>query len=116
MTAGDAERGPYCHAVDRRNSGSYDASHFIRSMKGIHIMVDRRTRVCCLLIAAALATAATAMAHHSFAMFDQTKPVTLNGTVTEFQWTNPHAYIEIDVADEKGAIQHWSVEMGSPSI
>lgn len=56
------------------------------------------------------------MAHHSFAMFDQTKQVTLTGTVTVFEWTNPHAYIEIDVPDEKGGITHWSVEMGSPSI
>jgi hypothetical protein len=49
-------------------------------------------------------------------MFDQTKQVTISGTVTEFQWTNPHVYIEIDVTDETGAVKHWSVEMGSPSI
>jgi hypothetical protein len=55
-------------------------------------------------------------AHHSFAMFDTTKRVTLTGTVTAFEWTNPHAYIELDVADEKGAIRHWSIELGSPSI
>lgn len=60
--------------------------------------------------------AGSAAAHHSFSMFDQTKQVTLNGTVTAFEWTNPHAYIEVDVADEKGAVKHWSVEMGSPSI
>jgi hypothetical protein len=58
----------------------------------------------------------TALAHHSFVMFDQTKQVTLTGSVTAFEWTNPHAYIEIDVPGEKGALQHWSVEMGSPSI
>ncbi|HYR86122.1 MAG TPA: DUF6152 family protein [Terriglobia bacterium] len=57
-----------------------------------------------------------ALAHHSFAMFDQTKPTTLTGTVTAFEWTNPHAYIEMDVTDEKGAVKHWSVELGSPSI
>ena len=57
-----------------------------------------------------------AMAHHSFAMFDQSKPTTLTGTVTAFEWTNPHAYIELDVADEKGAVKHWSIELGSPSI
>ena len=53
--------------------------------------------------------------HHSFAMFDTTKTTTLTGTVTEFQWTNPHVYIEIDVP-ENGATKHWSVELGSPSI
>jgi uncharacterized protein DUF6152 len=62
-----------------------------------------------------LAVASTAVAHHSFAMFDQTKQVTLTGTVTAFEWTNPHAYIEIDVS-ENGSVKHWSVEMGSPSI
>jgi len=67
--------------------------------------------------AAILAVASgTAFAHHSFAMFDTTKRVTLSGTVTAFEWTNPHAYIELDVPDEKGAIKHWSIELGSPSI
>jgi hypothetical protein len=56
------------------------------------------------------------VAHHSFAMFDSTKTTTLIGTVTEFQWTNPHSYIEMDVPNETGAVKHWSVEMGSPSI
>jgi hypothetical protein len=69
-----------------------------------------------MLAAVVLAGAFAAIAHHSFAMFDQSKQVTLNGTVTAFEWTNPHAYIEIDVPDEKGAVKHWSVELGSPSI
>ena len=55
------------------------------------------------------------MAHHSFAMFDTTKAITVTGTVTKFEWTNPHAYIEIDVPEGTSA-KHWSVEMGSPSI
>jgi len=63
-----------------------------------------------------LAVFMAAMLHHSFSMFDQTKQVNLTGTVTAFEWTNPHAYIEVDVPDEKGAVKHWSVEMGSPSI
>jgi len=69
-----------------------------------------------LLAAAILTAAGTASAHHSFAMFDQTKQITLIGTVSAFEWTNPHAYIEMDVPDEKGTLKHWSVEMGSPSI
>lgn len=56
------------------------------------------------------------LAHHSFTMFDTSKSITITGTVTEFQWTNPHSYIEIDVPDESGAVKHWSIEMGSPSI
>jgi uncharacterized protein DUF6152 len=53
--------------------------------------------------------------HHSFAMFDTTKQVTLVGTVTAFEWTNPHAYIELDVPGD-GAVKHWTIELGSPSI
>ena len=56
------------------------------------------------------------LAHHSFAMFDTAKRVTLAGTVTAFEWTNPHAYIELDVPDEGGRVKHWSVELGSTSI
>ena len=55
-------------------------------------------------------------AHHSFAMFDTSKRVTMSGTVTAFEWTNPHVYIELDVPDDKGAVKHWSIELGSPSI
>jgi hypothetical protein len=70
-----------------------------------------------IVLTLALATAAIpVMAHHSFAMFDSTKQTTLTGTVTDFQWTNPHSYIELDVPNESGVVKHWSVEMGSPSI
>jgi hypothetical protein len=57
----------------------------------------------------------TAIAHHSFAMFDRDKEVTLVGTVREFQWTNPHAFIEMDVPDAKGAAEKWSIELNSPN-
>ena len=54
------------------------------------------------------------LAHHSFAMFDQAKEVRLVGTVKEFQWTNPHAFIHVEVAqgDEKGI---WDIELNSPN-
>ena len=55
-------------------------------------------------------------AHHSFTMFDVSKQVTLAGSVTSFEWTNPHVYIEIDVASDTGGVKHWSIELGSPSI
>lgn len=67
-------------------------------------------------LAAALLLAVPGVAHHSFTMFDTSKQITITGTVTEFQWTNPHSYIEIDVPDANGAMKHWSIEMGSPSI
>ena len=68
------------------------------------------------VLAMATLLAISAQAHHSFTMFDTTKMVTMTGTVTSFEWTNPHSYIEIDVPDESGVVKHWSIEMGSPSI
>ena len=66
------------------------------------------------LAAAGLALAATpALAHHSFAMFDQTKEIELTGTVSEFQWTNPHSWLELNVTTAAGAQEHWSLESGS---
>jgi len=59
---------------------------------------------------------APAQAHHSFTMFDMSKRITFTGTVTSFEWSNPHCYIEIDVRSEDGSVKHWSIEMGSPSI
>ncbi len=55
-----------------------------------------------------------AAAHHSFAMFDQRQVMTLQGTVSEFQWTNPHAFIEIEVPQQGGTV-HWSIELNSPN-
>jgi len=77
--------------------------------------VNRLAKRCGLAVAAlVLAPAAPALAHHSFAMFDQSKIVTLEGTVHEFQWTNPHAWIELDV-DEGGKTVRWSLELNSPN-
>jgi len=59
------------------------------------------------------ALALPALAHHSFAMFDQTKEVALKGTVVDFQWTNPHAFIHIDVAE--GGTGVWEIELNSPN-
>ena len=69
-----------------------------------------------LILAGALLAVLPAAAHHSFAMFDTTRQVTLAGSVTSFEWTNPHTYIEIDAREQSGAIKHWSIELGSPSI
>jgi Family of unknown function (DUF6152) len=53
-------------------------------------------------------------AHHSAAMFDDTKSVTLTGTVKQFQWTNPHCWIQMLVPEKGGSKVEWSVEMGAP--
>jgi hypothetical protein len=66
-------------------------------------------------VAAAPAFAAPAFAHHSFSMFDADRTVTLNGTVKEFEWTNPHAWLRIMVTDPaSGKAMQYAVEMGSP--
>lgn len=54
------------------------------------------------------------LAHHSFAMFDRTRTATVNGTVREFQWTNPHAYIQLTSRDSAGREVEYSLEMGAP--
>jgi hypothetical protein len=55
-------------------------------------------------------------AHHSFsAEFDVKQPVTLKGTVTKMEWTNPHVWIYMDVTDAQGAVQHWQCENGAPN-
>jgi hypothetical protein len=68
------------------------------------------------LALSAAVVAVPLLAHHSFTMFDMSKRMTLIGSVTSFEWTNPHSYIEIDVPGDQGATKHWSIEMGSPSI
>ena len=65
--------------------------------------------------AAAVACSAPAFAHHSFSMFDADKTVTLNGTVKELEWTNPHAWLRVMVNDAtSGKAVQYAVEMGSP--
>ena len=70
--------------------------------------------VLCLLLAGLAAVPATA--HHSFGMFDNTREVWLEGTISEFQWTNPHAWIQVMVKGADGSEVEWSLEGGSPNI
>lgn len=73
----------------------------------------RRIRHAGCFLVLVLLTAGAAAAHHSFAMFDHTRTLTLRGAVTRFQWTNPHAYLELDVPGAKGAVTHYSLECTS---
>jgi len=65
---------------------------------------------------AALAVASSAWSHHSFAMFDLDKEVTLEGVVKDLQWANPHVWLEVDVPDAKGGTTKWSFEMGTTGM
>jgi hypothetical protein len=64
--------------------------------------------------AAVLLTFGPLWAHHGNAAYDDKNPITIKGTVTEFDWVNPHAQIYLDVKDDKGSVVRWSVETYSP--
>ena len=66
------------------------------------------------IILGLLLISSIAIAHHGAAAYDMTKPVVLkDAVVTEFIWINPHPLIKADFKDEKGNVQHWTMEMGS---
>ena len=75
-----------------------------------------RNPTVCTAILALLLGAGTASAHHAFSRdFDESKPVTLEGTITKVQWTSPHVMTYIDVKDNSGKVTNWKVELGSPA-
>ncbi len=68
-----------------------------------------------IMLAAAIGT--PALAHHSFsAQYDSEKIMKMSGTVTKIEWQNPHVYIYVDVADDKGGYAQWALEMGAPAV
>jgi hypothetical protein len=73
----------------------------------------RFTRVAAAI--AVLSITSPASSHHSFAMFDRDHPIEISGTVREFQWVNPHTWIQIDVPKD-GRIVEWSIEGRSPNV
>jgi hypothetical protein len=76
--------------------------------------VNTKRFIFILAFAAGLILAATpAFAHHSTAEYDMTALTSVKGTVTQFEWTNPHAYIHIDTKDEKGNTVEWTAELAS---
>jgi hypothetical protein len=73
------------------------------------------SRVFGLALTALALSAVPAFAHHSFAMFDGDKRITLAGTVKEFTWTNPHAWVVMIATNEQGQPEQWAFECPSPS-
>ena len=74
----------------------------------------RRQLVAWTASAAFLTSCGVALAHHSFAMFDADQKMSLAGTVKEFQWVNPHAWIFVMVPNGDGQMEQWAIEMGGP--
>jgi hypothetical protein len=76
-----------------------------------------RIRVSLLFTIVLFLASVDVRAHHSFAaQYDADKPVTLVGTVTKVEWTNPHARFYVDVKDDKGVVTNWNLELGSPNV
>jgi hypothetical protein len=80
----------------------------------VRLLLARRT-VLAALLAGTLGVPGVAAAHHSYAMFDRSKTISLDGTVKDFQWTNPHAWIEVLVETSEGPKQY-SIEGNNPRV
>jgi Family of unknown function (DUF6152) len=74
-----------------------------------------KTGAICLGLTVLASLAAPAYAHHSFAMFDAEKTLTMSGTVREFEWSNPHVWLRLMVEDANGMARQWALEMGAPA-
>jgi hypothetical protein len=79
-------------------------------------MTRMTRRFMCLTIAVAFfAAGSSTFAHHGQAAYDSTVPVTVTGTLTEFQFVNPHCIVYLEVKDAKGAAEKWQGELTSPN-
>src|SRR5438093_11234194 len=79
-------------------------------------MIMRKTLAVMIAAGALLMAAVPVWAHHAFAAeFDATKPVKFRGTVTKMEWTNPHAWIRIDVKGDDGKVTQWMIDAAAPN-
>ncbi len=77
----------------------------------------RHMREWVIVVGVVVALAPSVAAHHSFAAeYDANKPLTLKGTVSKVEWTNPHARFYVDVKDAKGVKTTWNLELASPNV
>jgi len=76
----------------------------------------RRNAMCSLVLAAGVFLVASSIsAHHGVAHYDMKKTIVLTGTITAFDWGNPHCLVHLDVMDDTGNFRHWTLEMSSTS-
>jgi hypothetical protein len=83
------------------------------SFSGGIVVTTKRFVFLFVLAAAQILAASPAFAHHSIAEYDMTALTTVKGTVTQFEWSNPHAYIHIEAKDDKGNVVEWTAELAS---
>ena len=76
----------------------------------------RRLIIIVAFVSGLLLIATSLEAHHGTNLYDMTKPVLLKGTITKFEWGNPHNQIFFDVADDKGEIVHWVTSTEPPAV
>ena len=69
---------------------------------------------CCAVAMLIVAAPRPMLAHHGAAAYDMSKSITLDGTVTSLDWNNPHCLLHFDAKDEKGEVQHWTIELYNP--
>ena len=76
----------------------------------------RKNAMCSLVLAAGVFLVASSIsAHHGVAHYDMKKTIVLTGTITAFDWGNPHCLVHLDVMDDTGNFRHWTLEMSSTS-
>ena len=71
-------------------------------------------RLTALIATIVLAATAPLIAHHGAATFDTGKELTMQGTVTEWVWSNPHCFLKFDVTEKDGTVRHWTVKTNNP--
>jgi len=75
----------------------------------------QRTSISALLASVLLIASTSLAAHHGNASFDPSKREMLEGTVTEWLWSNPHCFLKVDAKDDTGAVRNWNLELGNPT-
>jgi len=85
--------------------------------RGVRPRIVRVLRKIVLGLGLVAAAAMPAFAHHAVqGVFDVNKPITVSGSITKVEWTNPHSYISLDAKDDKGTVQHWVFELVGASV
>ena len=83
--------------------------------RGGDIMAKTTFRILFLVVTILFLGSIPISAHHGVVHYDMQKTVVLSGTMTAFNWSNPHCLVHLDVRDNDGHTQHWTLEMASPS-